>query len=181
MAASRRTAPCRPTNRLDPSENVSLRISPLAPESARARKSRARVRAGDEPFAQRAVGGARAEGLAHGGRARPHVGQGRRDARDPAAGARRALGDHCRLRPRRLPRRHRPLVRRQGVARACAISASSAATAASSTGSTFASSTAASNFAPAATTAPPLQQGAGLGGCLAYDSVVGGVRLSQNQ
>jgi hypothetical protein len=51
MAASRRTAPCRPTNRLDPSENVSLRISPLAPESARARKSRARVRAGDEPFA----------------------------------------------------------------------------------------------------------------------------------
>jgi hypothetical protein len=40
---------------------------------------------------------------------------GRRDARDFAAGARRALGGHHGLGAGRIPRRHRALVRRAGV------------------------------------------------------------------
>ena len=58
---------------------------------------------------------AAAEGLAHGGRARPHVGQGRRDAHDFAAGARRALGDHRGRGPRGVSRRPLALGDREGV------------------------------------------------------------------
>src|SRR5215831_8327885 len=146
--------------------------------AARSRRSRARSGGGRDraPFAERASCRARAEGLAHGGRARPHVGQGRRDAHDFAASARRALGDHRGRGPGGLSRRPLALGDREGVrrgrtwgsasstasfhmangrGRACATFVSSVAIAASFIGSISGLWMAASNFARAATTAPP--------------------------
>src|SRR6516164_3833184 len=85
--------------------------------AARSRRSRARSGGGRDraPFAERAARRARAAGLAHGGRARPHVGQGRRNARDPAASARRALGDHRARGPGGISRRPLALGDCEGV------------------------------------------------------------------
>ena len=77
--------------------------------AARSRRSPGRYGAGHDrrPLRTSALPSSR-ESLPHGGRARQDVGQGRRDARDPAAGERCALGDHRgvgagRLHHRRLP------------------------------------------------------------------------------
>src|SRR5215831_20968935 len=85
--------------------------------AARWKKSRAPSGAAREkhPLAQRTARRARAESLAYGGAGRAHVQQGRRDARDPLAGARRALGDHRGVGAGRISCRPVALVADEGV------------------------------------------------------------------